>query len=41
MLGVRHTGRVAWRRKRASRHYAGPILHVTVAEAAPAMALAA
>jgi nucleotide-binding universal stress UspA family protein len=27
--------------ERASRHYAGPILHVTVADAAPAMALAA
>ncbi len=26
MLGVRHTGRVAWRRKHASRHYLGYVL---------------
>jgi hypothetical protein len=26
MLGVRHTGRVAWRRKHASRHYIGYVL---------------
>jgi len=26
MLGVRHTGRVAWRRKYASRHYVGYVL---------------
>ena len=26
MLGVRHTGRVAWRRKHASRHYVGYVL---------------
>jgi hypothetical protein len=26
MLGVRHTGRVAWRRQHASRHYVGYVL---------------
>jgi len=26
MLGARHTGRVVWRRRHASRHYAGYVL---------------
>jgi hypothetical protein len=26
MLGVRHTGRVVWRRRHASRHYVGYVL---------------
>jgi hypothetical protein len=26
MLGVRHTGRVAWRRKHATRHYVGYVV---------------
>ena len=36
MLGVRHTGRVAWRRKHASRHYVGYVLVTDDASGSPA-----